>query len=191
MMAKPRGIVVGRREPSREVSLLDTPRPPLDPVLEHPLVVCRRCTGASTGGALNGTSRPGSSADAAGATSPPSGPGCSETSRCDRYIQEPVRFTVARAFEALPPAQCQRRQELCGVCSGEHASRACIRLLRARVAVSGPWLVAPTAVPGINAWNRRCPARLRQILDPRHRQLQWNKAPCSTSVLHPSPPSHG
>ncbi|KAG0716552.1 hypothetical protein GWK47_009421 [Chionoecetes opilio] len=86
--------------------------------------------------------------------------GCFGTFAVRRFIQEPVRWYRCQAFGHYQ-RQCQRRQELCGVCSGEYASRDCVRRLREDG--ERPVARCPNCGARHHAWNTRCPARLRQI----------------------------
>ncbi|KAG0698912.1 hypothetical protein GWK47_025930 [Chionoecetes opilio] len=91
------------------------------------------------------------------------------------FIQEPVHCYRCQAFGHYQ-RQCQRRQELCGVYSGEHASRDCVH--RLRDGGERPVARCPNCGARHHAWNRRCPAQLRQIPGSTvPRQLQWKEAP--------------
>ncbi|KAG0719019.1 hypothetical protein GWK47_051346 [Chionoecetes opilio] len=161
---QPRGIVLARREPSRRGILVGYPTGlPLDPVLEHPLIVSAvRCSYSA------GLKRH------------------LPTRQVQLTLQGHVPavldlgcFGTARQYDKAfghYQRQCQRRQELCGVCSGEHASRACIRLLRE--GGERPVARCHNCDARHHAWNRRCPARLRLIPGSTvPRQLQWKEAP--------------
>ncbi|KAG0727130.1 hypothetical protein GWK47_035258 [Chionoecetes opilio] len=162
---RPRGIVLARREPSRRGVLVGYPTGlPLDPVLEHPLVeTVVRC---SYNAGLN-RHLPTRQVQLTLRGHVPAALdlGCFGTFAVRRFIQEPVRCYHCQAFGHYQ-RQCQRRQELCGVCSGEHASRDCVRHLRERG--ERPVARCPNCGARHHAWNRRCPARSGRFLGPRY-----------------------
>ncbi|KAG0723342.1 hypothetical protein GWK47_042896 [Chionoecetes opilio] len=186
---QPRGIVLARREPSRRGVLVGYPTGlPLDPVLKHPLVVSAVRCSYSAGLKRHLPTRQ-VQLTLQGHVPAVLDLGCFGTFAVRRFIQEPVRCYRCQAFGHYQH-QCQRRQELCGVCSGEHASRACTRLLRE--GGERPVARCPNCGARHHAWNRRCPARLRLI--PGSTILascSGRRLPCFHLGLHPSPPFHG
>ncbi|KAG0717165.1 hypothetical protein GWK47_055026 [Chionoecetes opilio] len=180
---QPRGIVLARREPSRRGVLVGYPTGlPLDPVLEHPLVeTAVRCSYKA--GLKRHPPTRYVQLTLRGHVPAALDLGCFGTFAVRRFIQEPVRCYRCQAFGHYQ-RQCQRRQELCGVCSGVHVSRDCVR--RLREGGERPVARCPNCGARHHAWNRRCPARLRQIPGSTvPRQLQWKEAPlplASTSV---------
>ncbi|KAG0721875.1 hypothetical protein GWK47_045584 [Chionoecetes opilio] len=187
---QPRGIVLARREPSRRGVLVGYPTGlPLDPVLESPLVeTAVRC---SYNAGLN-RHLPTRQVQLTLRGHVPAALdlGCFGTFAVRRFIQEPVRCYRCQAFGHYQ-RQCQRRQELCGVCSGEHASGTASAAY-GRVG-SGPWLGAPTAVlPSIMLGTAVALPGSGRLLGPRYlASCSGRRLPCSTSVSTPAPPLHG
>ncbi|KAG0702922.1 hypothetical protein GWK47_024982 [Chionoecetes opilio] len=184
---QPRGIVLSRRESSRRGVLVGYPPGlPLDPVLEHPLVVSAVRCSYGVGLERHLPTRQ-VRLTLRGLVPAALDLGCLGTFTVCRDIREPVRCYRCQAFGHYR-RQCPRRQEVCGVCSGEHASRDCVRLLRE--GGERPVARCPNCGAGHHAWNRRCPARLRQIPGSTvPRQLQWKEAPLLPPRSTPQHPS--
>ncbi|KAG0723125.1 hypothetical protein GWK47_043228 [Chionoecetes opilio] len=107
-------------------------------------------------------------------------PGCWGIYTVRKYVQEPFRCQAFGHYQD----QCPRRRELCGVCSGEHATRDCIR--RLREGCERPVPRCPNCSAGHHTWNLRCPARLRRIpgsAAPRQQTRRDEDPPC------PPPPA--
>ncbi|KAG0713200.1 hypothetical protein GWK47_016731 [Chionoecetes opilio] len=186
---QPRGIVLARREPSRRGVLVRYPTGlPMDPVLEHPLVnTAVRCS--YNAGLKRHLPTRQVQLTLRGHVPAALDLGCYGTFTVRRFIQEPVRCYRCQAFGHYQ-RQCQQRQELCGVCSGEHASWDCIR--RLRDGGERPVSRCPNCGARHHAWNRRCPARLRQIPGSTVPcQLQWKEAPLLPPRSAPQPTLHG
>ncbi|KAG0710594.1 hypothetical protein GWK47_022469 [Chionoecetes opilio] len=172
---QPRGFVLARREPSRRGFLVGYPTSlPLDPVLEHPLVeTAVRCS--YNAGLKRHLPTRQVQLTLRGHVPAALDLGFFRTFAVRRFIQEPVRCYRCQTFGHYQ-RQCQRWQELCDVCSGEHASRDCVHRLRD----GGERPVPRCSNCGArhHAWNRRFPARLRRIPGSTvPRQLQWKEAP--------------
>ncbi|KAG0721819.1 hypothetical protein GWK47_006211 [Chionoecetes opilio] len=187
---QPRGIVLARREPSRRGVLVWIPHwPPPDPVLGAPA----RRDGIRC-------------SYKAGPFKPPPDPvftlTCGGTPRpldlaaSDFRVfagssRNPSAATAARRFGHSTPVSAA--QELGIVCGGVHVSR---RLLRRPTGGwmsggRGSWL-PQLAVPGIRAWNRRCPLP-RSGKIPRvqrgPRQLRGRRLlPLASTSVRPQPP---
>lgn len=177
-----RGITLEKKEAAVKGVLLGYPTHlPLDPVLAHPCVAAavrchynaghgRRLPTRSVQLTLRG--RVPASLDL----------GCWGRFTCRRYVPEPVRCFKCQAF-GHRQRQCTRTEELCGVCSRDHATRDCVRRLREGVA--RPVAVCPNCSSGHHAWNRRCPARLCRIPGAKLRRTTSSADPAAARPMQP------
>lgn len=84
--------------------------------------------------------------------------GCWGRFRCRAFVPEPIRCFQCQGFGHYQ-WQCQQKV-VCGVCSGDHTSRDCIRRLRHG---EQPAARCPNCTKEHHAWNHRCPARLSRM----------------------------
>ena len=154
------GIRLERMEATTRGVLVGYPvQLPLEPVLQHPAVAAaeRCCYAAGLGRRLPTRSV---LLTLRGPVPASLDLGCWGRFSCRRYVPEPVRCYRCQAF-GHRQRQCQRPEEICAVCSGDHETRGCVRQLKSGSARPAPR--CPNCGAGHYAWNRRCPARLRRI----------------------------
>ena len=184
---QPRGFVLKRLEPYRKGVLEGFHTSlPLDPVKEHPLVAAaERCTHNAGHGRRLPTRQV--LVTLRGPVPPSLDLGCWGVFDCRPFVAEPVRCFRCQAFGHFQ-RQCKRKKELCGICSGDHASRDCIRRLREGGERPAP--CCPNCGAGHHAWNRRCPARLRRIpgRHPRREEATRPPPPPTPAPAPPPPP---
>ncbi|KAG0721255.1 hypothetical protein GWK47_046825 [Chionoecetes opilio] len=187
---QPRGIVLARREPSRRGVLVGYPTGlPLDPVLEHPLVVSAVRCSYSAGLKRHLPTRQ-VQLTLQGHVPAVLDLGCFGTFAVRRYIQEPVRCYRCQAFGHYQRASVSGGKS-CVVCAVGSTLHGPASASSGRV-VSGPWLGAPTAVPGITPGIVAALPGSGRFLDPRFlASCSGIRLPCFHLGLHPSPPFHG
>ena len=185
---QPRGLVLKRLEQYRKGILEGFPTAlPLDPVREHPLVAAaERCTHNAGHGRRLPTRQV--LVTLRGPIPASLDLGCWGVFACRAYVAEPVRCYRCQAYGHYQ-RQCKRKAELCGICSGDHASRDCIRRLREGGERPAP--CCPNCGAGHHAWNRRCPARLRRIPGRRPQREEATRPPPPPTPAEPPPPPTG
>ena len=176
---QPRGIVLKPVEPTRKAVLEGFPAAlPLDPVQEHPIVAAaERCTHNAGHGRRLPTRQV--LVTLRGRVPAYLDLGCWGKFSLRPFVPEPVRCFRCQAFGHYQ-RQCRREKELCGVCSGDHATRDCLRRLRA--GGERPAARCPNCGEGHHAWNRKCPARLQRIPG-------RGRAPREEATRPPPPPT--
>ena len=157
---QPRGIILKRLDFYRKGVIEGYPTAlPLDPVTAHPSVAAaERCTHNAGHGRRLPTRQV--LVTLRGPIPASLDLGCRGHFVFRMFVSEPVRCFRCQALGHFQ-RQCRQKKELSGVCSGDHASRDCIRRLREGGVV--PAARCPNCGTGHHTWNRRCPAQLRMI----------------------------
>ncbi|KAG0715509.1 hypothetical protein GWK47_001290 [Chionoecetes opilio] len=187
---QPRGIVLARREPSRRGVLVGYPTGlPLDPVLEHPLVVSAVRCSYSAGLKRHLPTRQVQLRRCGGSSPPPWTLAASGHSRCAGTSRNLSVVTVARRLGTTSASVSGGKS--CVVCAVGSTLHGPASASFGRVE-SGPWLGAPTAVPGITPGIVAALPGSGRFLDPRFlASCSGRRLPCFHLGLHPSPPFHG